>query len=182
MGFYQVTEGETETVTMSLNDDPERDVEIPLTLTPNDPKASPADYSGVPSSVTLRSDKQSHTFTFMAIDDNIDEENEQVRLGFGTLPERVSVFSGIRGNPNVRIRDNDEAKLSIADRSAGESAGNMTFTVSMSVPSSREVTVRYETSDGTATVGEDYEAKSGTLTLRQATRKSPSRCRLHRTL
>ena len=166
-GFYQVTEGETATVTVRLfpDTDPERTLQIPLTHTPINPKASASDYSGVPSSVTLNSSTRSRTFTFMATHDDIDEEHEQIRLGFGTLPERVSVRAGINGSPGVRIIDDDEAKLSIADVSRGESAGNMTFTARLSVPSSREVTVRYETEDGTATVGEDYEARSGTLTF-----------------
>ena len=169
---YQMNESETVTVTVFLfpDTDPERQLEIPLTVTPVAPEASPTDYSvdfsgGLPWLVTLNSMNRSRTFTFKAIDDNIDEENERIKLGFGTLPERVFVSTGIHGNPGVRIFDNDEAKLSIADRSAGESAGNMTFTVSMSVPSSREVTVNYATADATATVGVDYEARSGKLTF-----------------
>ena len=35
----------------------------------------------------------------------------------------------------------------------------------MSVPSSREVKVNYATADATATVGVDYEARSGKLTF-----------------
>ena len=69
--------------------------------------------------VTLNSSTRSETFTFMANDDNIDEENEQIKLGFGMLPERVRVSTGIHGNPGVRIIDDDEAKLSIADRMLG---------------------------------------------------------------
>ena len=121
--------------------------------------------------VTLNSmHAEFRTFTFKANNDDIDEGNatrdyEQLKLGFGTLPDRVFVSTGIHGNPGVRIFDDDAAKLSIADGNAGESAGNMTFTVSMSVPSSREVTVNYATADATATVGVDYEARSGTLTF-----------------
>ena len=131
--------------------------------------------------MTLNSMHAEQTFTFKANDDNIDEENEQIKLGFGTLPERVRVSTGIHGNPGVRINDDDEAKLSIADRSAGESAGNMTFTVSMSVPSSREVTVNYATADATATVGVDYEARSGKLTFSPGRLVRPLRCRLNMT-
>ena len=42
----------------------------------------------------------------------------------------------------------------------------MTFEVSLSAPSRVMVTVDYATSDGTATSGTDYVAKSGTLTFR----------------
>ena len=177
VAFKAIYEGQTFDVTIDLiNDkDPERTIVIPLTtLTPLDPKASADDYSGVPNSVTLNSSNRSRTFTFRAIDDNIDEgdarrDYERVEIGFGTLPDRVALTSGNRRTANMRILDNDEAKLSISDGSAGESAGNMTFTVSMSVPSSREVTVNYATADATATVGEDYEARSGTLTFAAGT-------------
>jgi glucose/arabinose dehydrogenase len=40
-----------------------------------------------------------------------------------------------------------------------------TFTVTLSAPSSRPVTVKYATANGTAAAGSDYVAKSGTLTF-----------------
>jgi glucose/arabinose dehydrogenase len=40
-----------------------------------------------------------------------------------------------------------------------------TFTVTLSVPSSRPVTVKYATANGTAAAGSDYVAKSGALTF-----------------
>jgi hypothetical protein len=41
----------------------------------------------------------------------------------------------------------------------------MTFTVSLSAASTKSVTVQYATADGTAVVGSDYTATSGTLTF-----------------
>ena len=55
--------------------------------------------------------------------------------------------------------------LTIADVSAGEAAGALTFTVSLTVVSGAQVTVRYATVNGTATAGADYGAASGTLTF-----------------
>ena len=174
-GFQTVNEGEMVTVTVGLrgNADPERTLSIPLTVmgTPFAPDAVPADYSGVPLMVTLNSSNRSRPFTFTAIDDNIDEgdgtrDYEQLRIGSGMLPDRVGLTSAeSRRTGSIRILDNDEAKLSIADERVRESARNMTFMVTMSVPSSREVTVRYETGDATATVGKDYTAANGTLTF-----------------
>ena len=54
--------------------------------------------------------------------------------------------------------------LAIADVSAAESDGTLTFTVSLSFASGDAVTVRYGTENGTATVA-DYRAASGTLTF-----------------
>ena len=62
------------------------------------------------------------------------------------------------------IEDNDEPPvLSIADKSELENVGTMTFRVQLNVPSSREVTVRYTTLDGTAILTDDYETAVGLL-------------------
>ena len=51
--------------------------------------------------------------------------------------------------------------LAIADSSATEAAGSVSFTVTLSRPSAERVTVRYATADGTATAGDDYSAVTG---------------------
>ena len=57
--------------------------------------------------------------------------------------------------------------ISVADASANENTDNSTieFTVSLSRSSTNTVTVNYATADGSATAGEDYTSKSGTLTF-----------------
>ena len=51
--------------------------------------------------------------------------------------------------------------LEIADSSATEAAGSVSFIVTLSRPSAERVTVRYATADGTATAGDDYSAVTG---------------------
>ena len=51
--------------------------------------------------------------------------------------------------------------LAIADSSATEAAGSLSFIVTLSRPSADRVTVRYATADGTATAGDDYSAVTG---------------------
>ena len=46
-----------------------------------------------------------------------------------------------------------------------EGAGKATYTVTLSAEPAADVTVKYATSDGTATAGSDYTATSGTLTF-----------------
>jgi hypothetical protein len=48
---------------------------------------------------------------------------------------------------------------------ASSTAANVIFTVKLSAPSSKPVTVKYATSNGTAIAGSDYTAVSGTLTF-----------------
>ena len=55
--------------------------------------------------------------------------------------------------------------LAIAATSAAESDGVLSFTVSLSGSGSAAVMVAYETEDGTARAGADYEAASGRLTF-----------------
>ena len=53
-----------------------------------------------------------------------------------------------------------------APATVAEDAGKATYTVSLSARARvSNVTVKYATSDGTATAGSDYTAKSGTLTF-----------------
>ncbi len=58
--------------------------------------------------------------------------------------------------------------LAVADASITEGASgsaNMSFAVTLSAASSTPVTVNYATSNGTATAGSDYTAKTGSLTF-----------------
>ncbi len=58
--------------------------------------------------------------------------------------------------------------LAVADATITEGASgstNMSFAVTLSAASSTPVTVNYATSNGTATAGSDYTAKSGSLTF-----------------
>ena len=86
---YTVAEGGTQSVTVTLSADPERTVIIPLVAT-NKGGATSADYSGVPASVTFNAGETSTLFTFMATQDDMDEDCECVLLAFGALPSGVS--------------------------------------------------------------------------------------------
>ncbi len=68
----------------------------------------------------------------------------------------TSVTLTVRQLPQLRVAD---AAATVG--TAGDTP--MTFTVSLTAPSSQLVTVDYETVDGSARAGSDYVAKSGTL-------------------
>ena len=104
--YYTVAEGEWTSVGVYLSDDPGREVIIPITATALG-GASPADYSGVPQTVTFSREEvcfddddeiiedgvcyeRFKSFTIIAARDD-DDDGEAVRLGFGApLPAGVS--------------------------------------------------------------------------------------------
>jgi hypothetical protein len=65
------------------------------------------------------------------------------------------------------VDDDDTPSLSINDVSYTESgsAGNATFTVTLSAASGQDIEVDYTTSNGTAASGSDYTASTGTVTI-----------------
>ena len=102
---YTVVEGSTETVTVTLNADPERTVIIPITTTDQD-GASSSDYSGVPASVTFNAGDTEVDINFSATQDQDNDDGESVKLTFGnTLPTGVS--AGTTNEAVVSITDDD---------------------------------------------------------------------------
>ena len=107
---YTVQEGGAQSVTVTLNAEPERPVTIPLTAT-DQREATYADYS-VPTSVTFDARDTEQTITFSATDDPEEEDGEGVLLGFGAnLPDRVS--AGTQDETTVDITDDDVPGLTV---------------------------------------------------------------------
>jgi Tol biopolymer transport system component len=112
-------------------------------------------------------------FDVPVFDDTIDEDDETIYLRLTDATGTVQF-----GEPSVAavlIRDDDPSPLlSISDASVGEGdsgAPDMTFLVSLSVPSARTVTVNFATQAGSATPGisttpgADFNQSAGTLTF-----------------
>ena len=81
---YSVAEGSSVTVTVELSADPERAVEVPITVT-NQGGASNADYGALPAAVTFQSGETETSFTFTTTQDGADDDGESVKLTFGGL-------------------------------------------------------------------------------------------------
>ena len=103
---YTVAEGDMVTVTVTLSADPERTVEIELTATDQGGASSPADYTGVPASVTFNAGDTEQTFDFTAAHDSEDDDGERVRLSFGAMPD-ARVNAGTTATTTVSITDDD---------------------------------------------------------------------------
>jgi Calx-beta domain len=100
------------------------------------------------------------------------EPNQGFRLTLSnlTLPAGIPAGSVTLGTAtgNGTINNDDSTALSIApiiqlEGNSGTSVMNLTVT--LPVPNKDPVTVNFATSDGTATAGVDYVARSGTLTF-----------------
>ena len=151
-GAYTVAEGGTQSVTVSLSADPERTVVIPLTATPRD-GATAADYT-VPTSVTFNAGDMSQTIDFTATQDEVDDDDESVRLGFGTsLPDRVS--AGTPNQATVNITDDDDPRVTVMFGAGAYTVlegGTQSVTVSLSADPERTVIILLTaTPQGTAT-------------------------------
>ena len=84
---YTVDEGSSVTVKVTLSEDPEREVIIPLTAAAQG-ETSADDYSVV-DRVTFNAGDTTRSFVFEATADDLDDDGESVVLGFGSiLPDR----------------------------------------------------------------------------------------------
>ena len=172
---YRVIEGGGVTVTVTLNEDPERTVEIPLEAT-NQGGASDSDYSGVPESVTFNSGETVKSFTLTAADDNLTEPGESVKIAFGILPSTpVPVTAGAPAETTVSINGKSgqdtptPPTVHFASATYSVAEGNtVTVTVELSkAPGSDVVIPLRATEQGTATLA-DHSAVPLDLTFAAA--------------
>ena len=87
---HTASEGGRIAIVLTLSDDPQRTVTIPLSANHVDGNASEDDYLVAPERVTFSAGETTKTFTFTAHRDSGDDGGEYVTLAFGSLPEGVS--------------------------------------------------------------------------------------------
>ncbi|MCY3618169.1 MAG: hypothetical protein OXG66_10880 [Acidimicrobiaceae bacterium] len=93
------------------------------------------------------------------VQDALDEDAEQLELVLSDPVGGVLATSRARG---VILDDDPAPALSVSNAEGTENGDGtpITFTLSLSEPSGRDVSVRYSTADSTATAGSDYVAAS----------------------
>ena len=171
---YTVAEGSTVTVKVKLSADPERSVTIPLSKT-NQEDASSADYSGVPTNVTFASGDTEKTFTLSAASDSIDDDDESVKIAFGTLPTGVN--PGTKDDTTVSITDDDfPANVSVTFEKASDTApegGSVVVKLTLSQEPERAISVPLtKTNQGGASTS-DYSGVPGSVSFAEdATEKT----------
>ena len=164
---YTVAEGDSVTVKVVLSADPERTVTIPVSRA-NQGGASNGDYSGVPANVTFNSGDTEKTFSFSATDDTVDDDDESVKLGFGTLPSRVS--EGSTDETTVNITDDDDPRVSVSFEQATYTVAegdSVTVKVTLSADPERTVTIPVSRANQGGASNGDYFGRPGQRHLQQ---------------
>jgi len=100
-----------------------------------------------------------HSYTLQNVPISQLTVNNIVAKDAGTVSKWQTLIAGAQNTlPAVSI-----ANTTVAEGNSGTT--NASFTVTLSKPSTKTVTVGYSTANGTATAGSDYTAASGTLTF-----------------
>jgi hypothetical protein len=111
------------------------------------------------------------TSTVQVVGDTEVEPNQSFRVLLSNLQLPASLPAGsvsLGSNGLGTINNDDGTILSVANASINEgNAGSslLNFTVSLTAQNKEPVTVNFATSNGTATAGSDYVARTGTLTI-----------------
>ena len=164
-----VGEGETVNVTISLSADPERTVTIPVTATGQNGAGS-TDYS-VPASVTFNDGDIEKTIAFMATEDEEDDDDETVKLSFGSsLPARVS--EGTRTETTLNIGDDDDPTVTVTFGQTAytvDEGATQQVTVTVSADPERTIIIPITTTlQGTASA-DDYSGVLPSVTFTDGT-------------
>ncbi|MEQ8786495.1 MAG: Calx-beta domain-containing protein [Pirellulaceae bacterium] len=121
---------------------------------------TPDDYTGVYGTLTFQPSQTVTTILVPITSDNIDEPSEAFYLNLdnatnGTIVEGQAVGGIIDDDPTPQISVNSPAAVDEGDE--------VTFIVSLTNPSSSQITVNYATEDVDAIAPDDYTAGSDTL-------------------
>jgi len=128
-----------------------------MAQTGDDLALAPGDYAAVGATMlTFAPTVTSQTFTVQVVGDALNESNETFLV---TLSRPRSAEIADPQRVGTILNDDSLATLSIDDVTQAEGTGGVTrlvFTVTLSAPLPREVTVQAQTADGNATAGVDY--------------------------
>ncbi|MBI3417421.1 MAG: cadherin-like domain-containing protein [Verrucomicrobia bacterium] len=137
--------------------------------TADDTAKAGSDYVTKRGTITFAPGTLTQTILIPVIGDLLSEPTETFFINLANPVNAVIVDNQAIGT----ITDNDSLPLlNISDVTVAEGdtgTTNAVFTVTLASTSGQDVTVKYATSDGTATAGSDYVAASGTVTIRAGT-------------
>ena len=131
--------------------------------------AAGSDFNSQSGTLSFAPGETSKTITVGVIGDTAFEANETFTVALSGASSNAAIRTA-SATGTITNDDAQPAPPTLAIRSAAvrESVGSLVFTVTLSVPSTTTVTVRYVTVNGTATSSgrtADYSAASGTVTF-----------------
>ncbi len=149
------------TLPISLSFPTAQPVTVPFTTT-NGMAMAGSDYLAVTGSVVFAPGTTNASISVSVFGDTMSESNEVFFVVLATptnaLPAKIQSMVTINDDdpfPGVSIQD-----AAVVEGNSGTT--NALFSVSLSVPSSRRITLRYATANDTALAGSDYQARTGT--------------------
>ena len=156
-------EGDAVAFTVSLSAASSQQVTVEY-ATSGGTATSGTDFTAESGTLTFAANETSKTVSVATTDDSVDEDDETFTLTLSSPANATLGDATATGTINDDDDDDSLPTLSVSDASAAEGDA-VAFTVSLSAASSRQATVDYATSGGTATSGTDFTAESGTLTF-----------------
>jgi hypothetical protein len=165
----RVTEGDgegTSEATFTVTLAPESGRTVTVAYATANGTATAADYTATSGQLTFTARDTTETVTVPVIRDGLDEGDETFTVN---LSGPVGATLGTPRSAVGTIEDDDPfPTLSVNDVTVDEGdSGTVaaTFTVTLSAPSGRSVTVDYLTGNATATAPSDYQPRGGMLTF-----------------
>jgi uncharacterized delta-60 repeat protein/uncharacterized repeat protein (TIGR01451 family) len=126
--------------------------------TADETATAPADYTALTTqTLAFAPGVQTRTLTVTVQSDTLDEENETFQVN---LANSVNASLAKAQGVGTILDDDPLPELAIGDMTVAETASSVTFTVTLSPASGREVSLNYGTSNGTASDGSDYTGLS----------------------
>ena len=158
-----VTEGGTAQFAVTLSAESQQVVTVSY-ATADGTAAEGSDYTAATATLTFQPGERTKTIPVTTIDDTDQESQEQFTVSLsGPVGATLDRDTGT-GTIDDNDAPGDLPQLSIED-AAAEEGETVQFTVTLTGNSNQNVTVDFETADGTALAGSDYEQTSGTLTF-----------------
>jgi hypothetical protein len=166
IGDVTVAEGNTSTRTASFIVTLSAASSQPVTVayaTGNGTATAGSDYQAASGTLTIPAGQTTGTIPVLVNGDRLAEPNETFVVNLSaptnaTIADGQGVGTIVDDEPRIRIND-------VTRREGNSGTTQFAFNVSLSAAYDDPVTVRFATADGTATVGTDYRATSGTLTI-----------------
>ncbi|QDV17336.1 Calx-beta domain protein [Gimesia panareensis] len=127
--------------------------------------SSGSDYQSKSGTLTFNPGDTTQTIEITLVDSDLIEADETFLVNLSNLQAAGLDVSLSDSQGQVTIHDDDQASLSVQNLTVDEDAGTAQLTISLDQALLTNITVDFETLDGTALAGSDFSTTSGTLTF-----------------